>query len=167
MRKEKAPQWFPVQYDDKWNKSDLTFEFCVKLFMNVEAAKREKIPQETARVWFIEFIKRGWNKAMLMERYNALLSTKIYGIEKLEFADWVNAVQVYAVDEVNNMVKNKIESIIAKGKYLKDKKIELTAEEKQAVDLAVAKEIELGYNAGWYEARETYQQERRKRILNL
>lgn len=166
LREEKCPTWFPVQYNEKWNGTDLTFEYCIKLFANIEAAKREKIPMETARQWFIEFVRRGWNKKMLQKRYDALLSAKIYGIEKLEFSDWVNAVPVMAMDEVNILVKQKIDSMIQRGKYLKDKKTELTESEKQEVDLAVAKEIELGYNAGWYEARETYQQERKRRILN-
>jgi len=120
---------------------------------------------ETARMWFIEFVRRGWTKKMLSERYKALMATKIFGIEKLEIADWINAVQVYAIDEVNLMIKQRIDNMIAKGNYLKDKKIELTEEEKKAVDLAIAKEIELGYNSGWYEARETYQEERKRRIL--
>lgn len=165
-RTQIAPNWLPIEFENQYNKTDLSFEFCLKLFAQLEAAKREKFPSETIRQWFIEFIKRGWTKKMVQDRYDALLSTKIYGIEKLDFSDWVNSVQVYAIDEVNNMVKNRVDSMIAKGRFLKDKKIELTDEEKTAVDLAVAKEIELGYQSGWYEARETYQQERKKRILH-
>ena len=148
-----------------YNDSDLTYEFCIKLFASIEALKREKFSQETARQFFIEFIRRGWTKKMLQVRYDALLATKIYGIEKLEIADWINAIPVMAMDEVNLLVKSKVESMIARGNFLKDKKVELTEAEKQEVDLAVAKEIELGYNAGWYEARETYSAERKRRIL--
>lgn len=155
----------PVQFNELWHKTDLTFEYCVKLFAQIEAAKREKIPMETARQWFIEFVRRGWTKKMLSERYKALLSTKIYGIEKLEIADWINSVQVYAIDEVNIMIKQRIDDMLAKGRYLKNKEPELTEEEKQAVDLVLAKEIELGYYRNWSEARETYQQERKRRIL--
>jgi len=165
LRKEKQPEWLPVQFANDWDKTDLTYPFCVKLFGNLEAMKREKLPRETARIWFIEFVRMGWTKKMLQARYDALRSTKIYGIEKLEIADWINAVPVMAMDEVNLIVNRRIESMIARGRYLKDKDVKLTEEEKRAVDLAVAKEIEIGYKAGWYEARETYQEERKRRII--
>lgn len=165
LQKEKAPTWLPVKYNDNWNKTDLTWEYCIKLFMNLEAGKREKIPQETARVWFIEFIKRGWTKKMLQTRYEALMSQKIYGIDKLDFADWVNAVPVYGQDEVWILVRNEIDKKIQRGNFLKNQKIELTEDDKKAVELALTKEIELGYYRDKSEAIETYQQERKRRIL--
>lgn len=165
LRTDKAPTWFPVQYERKFHETDLTFEYCIKLYMNIEAGKREKIPQETGRIWFIEFVKRGWTKRMLQTRYEALISTKIFGVEKLDFADWVNAVPVMGMDEVNLLVKQRIDAIIQRGKYLKDKEVVLTEADKQAVDLVLAKEMELGYYNKKNEALETYQQERKRRIL--
>src|SRR3990167_3139741 len=151
LRKEKSPTWFPIEELNSWNKTDLTFEYCLKLFAQLEAIKREKFPPETMRQWFIEFIRRGWTKFMLMERYKGLLNTKIYGIEKLDIADWINAVEVYAQDEVNLMVERRVNALIQRGNYLKNKKIELSEEDKKAVDLAVANEIELKYKSGYYD----------------
>ena len=157
-----SPEWLPIEITEKYNKTDLTYDFCLKLFGQLEAVKREKFPIETMRQWFIEFVRRGWTRQMLQKRYDALLSTKIFGIEKLDFADWVNAVEVYALDEVQVMVNNKVNALIVRGNMLKDKKIELTEEEKREIDLAIAKETELKYKSGWFEARETYQEERRR-----
>jgi hypothetical protein len=145
----------------------LTYEFCISLFIRLEAAKREKFPPDTIRIWFVEFIRRGWTKKMLQARYDNLLGTKIFGKENIEFADWVNAVPVMAIDEVNKLVKDKINATITRGRFLKDKKIELTEEEKKEVDFVVAREIEMGYERGWFEARDSYKEERRKRILGI
>ena len=157
-----CPEWLPVEVTEQYNKTDLTYDFCIKLFFQLEAAKREKFPMETARQWFIEFIRRGWTKAILQKRYNALISTKIYGIEKLDFADWVNAVQVYGEDEINIMLRQRIESKILRGNFLKDKKVELTEEDKQNIDLAVAQEIEFQKKNEKLIMIDDYRQERRK-----
>jgi hypothetical protein len=143
--------------------TDLTYDpFCTSLFAKLEAAKREEFPKESLRVWFLEFIRRGWTKKMLLERYDALLSTKIFGIQKLEIADFINAVPVYAQDEVNIMVNRKVDDLIQKGNYLKDKEYVLTEDEKKTIELAVAKECEMKYKNGFYEKRETFAEERRR-----
>lgn len=158
-----APIWFPLQFQSEYDKTDLVYDpFCLKLFAQLEAVKREKFPVETMRQWFIEFVRRGWTKKMLQARYDALLATKIYGVEKLDFADWVNAVPVMAMDEVNLLVKQRIEEMITKGRFLKNKKVELTEEEKQYVELAISKEIEFRYTRDKFEAQETYAQEQRR-----
>jgi hypothetical protein len=140
----------------------LTYDFCLKLFGQVEAIKRDKFSPETMRQWFIEFIRKGWTKKILQNRYDALIDTKIYGIEKIDIADWVNAVPVFSQEEVGLMINKKIDTLIARGSFLKDKEIELTEEDKQAIELAEAKAAEFRFNSGYYEKRQTYQEERRK-----
>lgn len=61
------------------------------LFVQLEAAKREKFPPETTRQWFIQFIKAGWTKEIISMKVELLMKVKVYGIEKLEIADWINA----------------------------------------------------------------------------
>lgn len=77
---------------------------------------------------------------MVTDRYEAVLRSPKYGA--IDFSDWVRAVPVFAVDEVQAMVKDRIEAIITKGKFLKNKKVELTEEDKQAIDVATSKELE-------------------------
>lgn len=152
--------WLPLELENKYNSTDLDYEFCLKLFAQLQASKRDNIPAETMRQWFIEFIRKGWTKKIVQKRYDALLCSKMYGA--ITFDNWVNAVEVMSIDEVNRLVKDKIDELIAKGKYLKDKNYELIEDEKKAVDLAVSKEIELKYNSGMYESIDTYRDERRK-----
>lgn len=79
---------------------------------------------------------------MLQKRYEALLSKQIYGVERLDFADWVNAVPVYGLDEVNLMVDRKIESILQRGKFLRNKEIALTDDDKKFIECSILKEEE-------------------------
>jgi hypothetical protein len=163
--KKEIPKWLGSELFDNYKKTDLTFEYCLDLFARIEAAKREKFPPETMRIWFTEFIRRGWTKKILLKRYQALLSTKIFGIEKLDFADWVNAVEVMAMDEVNKMVDDRINSKIQRGNYLRNANIELTPEEKRLVDLSVSKQIELQYQNRRYELMEQAAEELKKAYL--
>lgn len=137
-----VPDWFPADSIALYHQTDLTYEFCLGIFAKVEATKRENFAKETMRLWFIEFIKRGWTKAMLQKRYEALLSKQIYGVERLDFADWVNAVPVYGLDEVNLMVDRKIESILQRGKFLRNKEIALTDGDKKFIECSILKEEE-------------------------
>jgi len=159
-----SPEWLPIELTGKYNETDLTYEFCLRLFGQLEAVKREKFPSETMRQWFIEFVRRGWTKLMLMERYKGLLSTKIYGIEKLDIADWINAVEVFALDEVRLMVNRKIETLITRGRFLKDKEVELTDEDKKAMELAAAKDAEFDFKNRYSEKLNDYREERRKQL---
>jgi hypothetical protein len=91
-----------------------------------------------------------------------LLDTKIYGVEKIDIADWVNAVQVFSQEECNQIVKNQIQYLIGRGNFLKDKEIVLSEEDKRAVDLALAKQYEAGYTTNYYSKLDDYKTERRK-----
>jgi len=147
----------------KYNETDLTYEYCLELFQKLEAAKRESFSKETMRIWFMEFIRRGWTKKIISVRYLALLSKPIFGKENLDFADWVNAVQVFAEDEINILVKRNVDSIIARGKFLKDKKVGLTEEDKIAVEAAIAMEESFKYSTSKLDLIDNYKEELRNK----
>lgn len=91
----------------------------------------------------MEFIRLGWTKAMVAKRYDGLLRKPKYGA--IDFSDWVNAVPVYAEDEINFLVSQRMNSIIQKGEYLikhKDKILSLTDEEKRIIEVTLARELE-------------------------
>lgn len=100
-----------------------------------------------------------------MIRYDALLSTKIFGIEKLDFADWVKAVPVMAMDEVNLLVKQKIDALIRRGNYLRNQKVELTDEEKESVEAAVAMDIAFQYSNSKLDLIDNYKKIRKEEKL--
>lgn len=161
-----APEWLPIEITEQYNKTDLGYDFCLKLFGQLEAVKREKFPPETMRQWFIEFVRKGWTKKMVQKRYDALLGTKIYGIEKLEFADWVNAVEVFGYDEMNLKVERKINSMIHRGAFLKSHPdIELTEEDKKCLELEIAHELEFKRTNDLLDKKETWKQERKRLIM--
>jgi hypothetical protein len=167
-KKKSLHEWFPTnsEWSKQFNETDLEYHpFCTGIFANLEAAKREKFPKETMRVWFIEFVKRGWTKKMLLKRYEALLAKPIFGKENLEFADWVNAVPVYAEDEMSSIVNRRVDAIIQKGQFLKDKKVKLTAEDKQAIEAAIAMEIAFKYSNNRYELLDNYKALRKEKRL--
>lgn len=164
LQNRETPAWFPIEYQGNYNKTDLEYNpFCLKLFGQLEAAKRERFSPETMRQWFIEFVKRGWTKKMVMTRYNALLAKPIFGVEKLEIADWINAVQVYAEDEVNLKIDNKINNMINRGKYLKSNPdIELTEDDKKCLELELAQDLAFKQINNFFAKRESYKEERRR-----
>jgi len=174
--------WLPKELDEKYHSTNLDYEFCLKLFMQLEAAKRDTIPRETMRQWFMEFIRKGWTKKVVQARYDALISSKIYG-NAIKFDDWVMAVPVFGADEVNILVQQRINTMIQRGRsvQIKGRELELpelTEEDKIAHQLAAANEILFYYQNQLYEAIEVYKEqvrkderkkviERKKKILSL
>ena len=142
-KKKPILEWLPLHYEELYQSTDLEYSYCLKLFLQIEAAKRDDIPEATMRQWFLEFIRMKWTKEMVKNRYDALIRNPKYGA--VDVSDWVNAVQTFAEDEVRVMVKQRIEKIIQRGKYLlanKDKFLTLTDEDKKAIDVGIAKEVE-------------------------
>jgi hypothetical protein len=166
LRKKKPRlEWLPVQYEEKYYSTDLIYSFCVGLFGRLEAAKRDDIPEATMRQWFMEFIRAGWTKEMVKTRYDGVMRAKKFGA--IDFSDWVNAVPVYADDEVRIMIGQKIDSIIQRGKYLlanKEKFLLLNDEDKQALDIALVKEVEFELRNEKLKIIDEYNDHRKKQL---
>lgn len=143
VNKKPKLEWLPLDCIKLYNQSDLLYSDCLKIFCELEATTRDSIPETTMRQWFIEFLKAGWTLEIIRNKYNALIRNKRYG--SIDFASWVNAQPVYGYDEVNIIVKNKIDKMIRKGYYLLhnfDKLTELTEHDKRCLELAAVKELE-------------------------
>jgi hypothetical protein len=69
---------------------------------------------------------------------------------------------MYSENEFEREISRRINIIIQRGNFLKDKDYILTEDDKKAIELAVANECEIKYKSGFYEARENYAQERRR-----
>lgn len=165
--KKKKPNlsWLPEKYKQKYESTDLLYSYCVELFSKLEAAKRDDIPETTMRIWFMEFIRLGWTKAMVAKRYDGLLRKPKYGA--IDFSDWVNAVPVYGEDEFLSMVKVRIDQMIHKGKYLIEHKEEITAIsewEREAIEIAIAKEIEFEIMNEKLKRVDEYKEKRREEL---
>lgn len=126
---------------------------------------REDIPETTMRDWFIEFIKAGWTKVMVQRRYEGLIRKPKYGA--IDFSNWVNAVPVYAEDEINILVSQRMNAIIQKGEYLiknKDKILSLSDEEKRIIEVTLARELEAIAINERLRAVDDYKEKRREQL---
>lgn len=86
--------FIPADIEEKYQKSDLDYKYCVAKFSEMAAVKRDKIPIPTMKLWFIEFIKLEWTKYKFDLQYNALLSSDILGYA-IRIDHWINAVKPF------------------------------------------------------------------------
>lgn len=166
--RKKVLDWLPIQYEEYYQATDLVYKFCLKLFGQLEAAKRDNFPEVTMRQWFIEFIKAGWTKGMVLKRYEGVLRSEKYGA--IDFNDWVKAVPVFAEDEMLIIVKQRIDAIIQRGKYLLsiiDKPIKLTEEEKQAVEVIITKDLEFELRNEKFRIIDEYRSTRKEELRKI
>lgn len=164
-KKKPKLDWLPEKYIAKYESTNLLYSFCVEVFSKVEANMREDIPETTMRSWFIEFIKAGWTKEMVIRRYDGLIRNKKYGT--IDFSSWVNAVPVFGEDEVNVRVRAKIDSLIQRGKYLLEnwtKATSLTTEDKEAAELALEQELSFAFKNEKLNKIDEYKEKRRAEI---
>lgn len=82
--------FFPKDLIDKYNKSDLEYDYCVEKFTEMMAAKRDSIPIPTMKIWYIEFIRLGWNKYKFNTQYEALMQADILGYA-IRIDHWINS----------------------------------------------------------------------------
>jgi hypothetical protein len=121
-KSEDLPEWFfsHVWHDERiegmYNETDLTYSFCLKLFMQLEAGKRDSLPQDTVRSWFITFLERGWTKAIVYQRYMAVKSSKKYGAVSID--DWFEAEETFTREEINIHVNRRINDLIKEGQKI-------------------------------------------------
>ena len=87
---KKLLKFLPKELIDKYESSDLEYDYCVMHFGFIQAAKRDSIPQETMRIWFTEFIRLGWGKFKFDTQYEALMQTDIIGYA-IRIDHWINA----------------------------------------------------------------------------
>jgi len=128
---------------------------------------REDIPETTMRSWFIEFIKAGWTKQIVQRRYKGLIRKPKFG--SIDFSNWVNAVPVYAEDEIMILVGQRMDAIIKKGEQLiknKVKILSLTDEEKRIIEVTLSNELKAIMLNERLRAIDDYKDKRRERLRN-
>jgi len=118
------------------------------------------INDQQVEFWYTEFIKMGWKKKDFDRQLKTVKRATLYN--RIDLENWLSTEIMYNQIDLRLAIDRAVNSLIAKGNYLKDKEYELTEEDKKAVDLALANEYKFKYeNSGW-EARDNYQTERRK-----
>ena len=79
------------ELEEKYQGSDLEYDYCVIKFSEMQAAKRDTIPIPTMKVWFVEFVKLGWTKFIFDRQYDALIGSDTLGYA-IKIDHWINAV---------------------------------------------------------------------------
>lgn len=133
------PEWFPAELAEAYGKTDLAYSFCLPHIANLEAAKRDKIPEETLRVWFMEFIRMGWTKAKFLTRLNALMTWKTYGA--VSITDWTDATEMFTREQMNLEIERIINNKIKEAEMLKAGGVLLTPEQETYIRLLAAKKF--------------------------
>ena len=86
--------FIPAELTEKYQASDLEYNYCVVKFSEMAAIKRDNIPTPTMKLWFVEFIKLGWTKVKFDQQYEALTGSDILGYA-IRIDHWINAVKPF------------------------------------------------------------------------
>lgn len=99
---------------------ELTWEYFLAKMAELEAQKRDNIPETTQEVWFRTFKNRNWNKAKFDIQFQKVLSKSSFGAVKID--DFFVEDQTYTMSEVERMIELRINSLVRQGeKLLTDK----------------------------------------------
>ncbi len=89
----------------------------------LEAHKRDNIPDTTQEVWFREFKRRDWNKIKFDAQFQKVLNNPSFGAVKID--EFFNEETTYSSEEVAKMTETRINNMIRQGeKILQDKEID-------------------------------------------
>lgn len=164
-KKESKPKFIHGDLERYYEKTDLELAYVFDCCKTLKPLKGIDVNNQQVEFWYKEFIRMGWKKKHFDKQFEVVKRANLFG--RIDFASWLQTEIMYNEIDLLNRLDEIIEGKIQRGKFLKDKEAELSEEDKKAIDLAVAKEIELGYQNGWYEKRDSYQEERKKKILGL
>jgi uncharacterized protein YaaR (DUF327 family) len=110
----------------------------------LEAQKRDNIPDTTQEVWYRTFKNRGWDKIKFDTQFQKVLNNPSYGAVKID--EFFTEQQIYTDVQVGKMIESRINDMIRKGeKLLGDKEIKTLPEyygiTNEYIKIAVAKKL--------------------------
>lgn len=130
--------------------SNLDWNYYLEHIKILESAKRENFPPDTIKAWFIEMMRRHWDRNTFGKRFSAVMSATKYGT--ISFDVWVQAKEVYSFDEITAHANRIVNQRLRKAEQLLEKGSELSPKDKKIIELTVKE------NA----ARVIYEQRRKK-----
>lgn len=103
---------------------ELSWEYFLAKMAELEAQKRDNIPETTQEVWFRTFKNRNWDKTKFDIQFEKVLNKPSYGAVKID--EFFSEDHTYTLTEVERMIQIRIESLIRQGeKLLTDKEMNL------------------------------------------
>ena len=160
LKEEKRPPFLNSELGPLYDSTDLSLTYVFDCCLSLKPLKGIEINSMQVEFWYKEFLRLGWKKKHFDKQLESVKRAKLFN--RIDLADWLQTEIMFNEIDLENKIQQRIKFLIGRGNFLKNKKIELTEEDKQAIDLAEAKQAEFNYNSGMYEARETWQQERRR-----
>jgi len=124
----------------------------VRAIGELAAIRRDTIPLETIRLWFIEILKLGWSKAKLLEQVNKAKRIDKYGA--IDFTHLLTGERLYTEQETELKLRERVRAIIRRGEQLLSQtnievvgEIQLTADDLETVRAALLYRISQYYVA--------------------
>lgn len=157
---EPKPNFINSELQDYYDATDLEAGYVFDCCKALKPLKGIDVNAQQVEFWYKEFIRMGWNKNMFNKQFDMIKRATLFN--RIDLENWLTTEIMYNEHDFNVAVKRKIEAMIAKGKFLKDKKVELSEEDKKCIDLAVSQEIEFQKRNEKLNLADDYRQERRK-----
>lgn len=146
---------------EQYNKTDLQFDYVYENCKTLTPLKGIEINLQMVEFWFREFIKAGWTKFIFDRQLQALKYKKVFA--RIDIADWFQTEIMYNEFDFNAELTRRIIRKIQHGKYLREHpEVELSEEDKEAVELALAQEMEFKRTNEKLRLVDDYQTERRR-----
>lgn len=165
LKKEPMPEI--VRKDQElqnfYNSTDLEFAYVYDCAKSLKPLKGIDVNLQQVEFWYREFLRMGWTTQIFNKRFETIKRATLYN--RIDLENWLNSDVMYSEEDLNIAVKRKIDSMILRGEYLKDKKVELSEEDKKFVQLAELKKIEFELKNRRYELMESAAEELRKRYM--
>jgi hypothetical protein len=87
----------------------------LKIIALLDAAKRDSVPEETARAWYSIFHEMGWTEQQVKDKVWAILKRKSYGNATVRIDDFFEDEKTFTESEINLLVNKRIASIIQRA----------------------------------------------------
>ena len=157
-KQEPKPSCINSDLQQYYDNTDLSMQYVFDACKTLKPLKGIDVNAQQVEFWYVEFIKMGWTKKTFDEQFEAIKRAMLYN--RIDFENWVSTERLYNKYDLNRNLDKRINNLIQKGNFLKGKTVELSEEEKTAIDLAEAKETVFKYESEYYTKRDEWRTER-------
>lgn len=140
---EKTPDFVKGDLLELYKSSELEFIFVHGHCLKMGTTKMIDISIQTIKAWYEQMLLNYWTKKVFLIRLDAVTRATVFN--RIDWNDWIaKDTAVYGLFEIELKVNQRVDNLIRQGRMLaalRDKKFELTPEEKKLIELSAAKEV--------------------------
>ena len=160
---EPRPKFINDELLPYYENTDLELGYVYDCCKALKPLKGIDVNDMQVEFWYKEFIRMGWNKQIFGKQFEVVKRATLYN--RIDFENWLSSEITYNEHDFRIAVKQKIDSLIQRGNFLKNQEVVLSEEEKKYAELAEMKKIELEHKNRRYELMESAAEEMRKNYL--